>query len=51
MPVNKLDFEFHETQGIYREKLILNSDDNITMQAFPDVAIALNAMFPMHKIN
>ena len=38
-------------EGIYREKLILNSDDSITMQAFPDVAIALNDMFPMHKIN
>jgi Uma2 family endonuclease len=38
-------------EGIYREKFILNSDDSITMQAFPDVAIALNAMFPMHKIN
>ena len=38
-------------EGVYREKLILNSDDSITMQAFPDVAIALNDMFPMHKIN
>ena len=38
-------------ESIYREKLILNSDDSITMQAFPDVAIALDAMFPMHKIN
>jgi Uma2 family endonuclease len=38
-------------EGIYREKLILNSDDSITMQAFPDVAIALNDMFPMHRIN
>jgi Uma2 family endonuclease len=38
-------------EGTYREKLILNSDDSITMQAFPDVAIALNDMFPMHKIN
>jgi Uma2 family endonuclease len=38
-------------EGIYREKLILNSDDSNTMQAFPDVAITLNAMFPMHKIN
>ena len=34
-------------ESIYREKLILNSDDSITMQAFPDVAIALNAMFPV----
>ena len=38
-------------EGVYREQLILNSDDSIAMQAFPDVAIALNAMFPMHKIN
>ena len=38
-------------ESVYREKLILNSDDSITMQAFPDVAIALNDMFPMHKIN
>ena len=34
-------------ESTYREKLILNSDDSITMQAFPDVAIALNAMFPV----
>ena len=38
-------------EGIYREKLILNSDDSIALQAFPDVAIALNDMFPMHRIN
>jgi Uma2 family endonuclease len=34
-------------ESVYREKFILNSDDSITMQAFPDVAIALNAMFPV----
>ena len=38
-------------EGIYREKFILNSDDSIALQAFPDVAIALNDMFPMHRIN
>jgi Uma2 family endonuclease len=38
-------------ESIYRENLILNSDNSIAMQAFPDVAIALNDMFPMHRIN
>ena len=38
-------------EGIYREKFILNSDNSIALQAFPDVAIALNSMFPMHRIN
>ncbi len=33
--------------GSYREELILNSDDSLAMQAFPDVAIALDAMFPI----
>ena len=31
--------------GSYREELILNSNDTVTMQAFPDVAIALDALF------
>ena len=31
----------------YREELVLNSSDSIAMQAFPDVAIALDAMFPI----
>ncbi|TYQ28959.1 Uma2 family endonuclease [Pseudanabaena sp. UWO311] len=31
--------------GSYREELILNSDATATMQAFPDVAIALDALF------
>jgi Uma2 family endonuclease len=31
--------------GSYREELILSSDDTATMQAFPDVAIALDALF------
>jgi len=31
--------------GTYREELILNSTDSVTLQAFPDVAIALDAMF------
>ena len=34
-------------ESTYREQFILNSDDSITTQAFPDVAIALNAMFPI----
>ncbi|MCA6574827.1 MAG: Uma2 family endonuclease [Pseudanabaena sp.] len=31
--------------GSYREELILNSNDIATMQAFPDVAIALEGLF------
>ena len=34
-------------ESIYREELILNSSDSIAMHAFPDVAIALDAMFPI----
>jgi Uma2 family endonuclease len=34
-------------ENIYREELILNSSDSVAMQAFPDVAIALDAMFPI----
>ncbi len=34
-------------ESVYREELILNSSDSIAMQAFPDVAIALDAMFPI----
>jgi len=34
-------------ENTYREELILNSSDSIAMQAFPDVAIALDAMFPI----
>lgn len=33
--------------GSYREELILNSEDTATMIAFPDVAIALTALFPL----
>jgi Uma2 family endonuclease len=33
----------------YREELILSSDDSLAMQAFPDVAIALDAMFPIKQ--
>jgi len=33
--------------GSYREELILSSEDTATMQAFPDVAIALTALFPI----
>jgi Uma2 family endonuclease len=35
----------HPEDGSYREELILSSDDTATMQAFPDVAIALDALF------
>lgn len=34
-------------ENTYREELILNSINSITIQAFPDVAIALDAMFPI----
>ncbi len=34
-------------ENIYREELILSSNDSIAMQAFPNEAIALDAMFPM----
>jgi Uma2 family endonuclease len=37
-------------EGSYCEKLILNSNDSIAIQAFPDAAIALNAMFPIAKM-
>ncbi|CAN1210224.1 Putative restriction endonuclease domain-containing protein [Tumidithrix helvetica PCC 7403] len=33
--------------GIYREEFVLTRSDSIAMQAFPDVAIALDAMFPI----
>jgi Uma2 family endonuclease len=33
-------------EGIYREQIVLSSSDRISMQSFPDVAIALDAMFP-----
>jgi Uma2 family endonuclease len=37
--------------GVYREELMLNvyqcSNDRIALQAFPDVTIALDAMFPI----
>ncbi|MBD2179028.1 Uma2 family endonuclease [Pseudanabaena sp. FACHB-1998] len=36
-------------EGTYREELILNSIDSVTIQAFPDVAIALEAMFPIKQ--
>jgi Uma2 family endonuclease len=32
--------------GIYREQIVLTSSDRMAMQSFPDVAIALDAMFP-----
>jgi Uma2 family endonuclease len=32
--------------GIYREQIVLSSNDRIAMQSFPDVVIDLNAMFP-----
>ncbi len=35
--------------GTYREELILDSTVSITMLAFPDVEISLDAMFPMIK--
>jgi hypothetical protein len=31
----------------YREQLVLSSSDTVTLQAFPDIAIALDAMFPV----
>jgi len=34
-------------ENTYREELVLNSSDSIAMQAFPDVAITLDAMFPI----
>lgn len=34
-------------ENTYRDELILNNSDSIAMQAFPDVAIALDAMFPI----
>jgi len=33
-------------EGIYREQIVLSSSDRLAMQSFPDVAIALDAMFP-----
>jgi Uma2 family endonuclease len=35
--------------GSYCEEMILNSDDSLAMKAFPDVAIALDAMFPIKQ--
>ncbi len=32
--------------GIYREQIVLSSSDSIAMQSFPDITIALDAMFP-----
>ncbi|PZO37320.1 MAG: hypothetical protein DCF19_19275 [Pseudanabaena frigida] len=37
-------------EGTYREELILNSTDSVALQAFPNVAIALEAMFPIVQI-
>ena len=31
----------------YREQFVLSSSDTVTLQAFPDIAIALDAMFPV----
>jgi len=40
-------YVFHQPdEGIYREQIVLNSSDRLAMQSFPDVAIALDAMFP-----
>ncbi|NUN63625.1 Uma2 family endonuclease [Pseudanabaena biceps] len=36
-------------EGTYREELILNSTDTFNLQAFPDVAIALDALFPIKQ--
>jgi Uma2 family endonuclease len=35
--------------GTYREELTLSSNDSLAMQAFPDVAIALDALFPIQQ--
>ncbi|GBO55151.1 hypothetical protein APA_3201 [Pseudanabaena sp. lw0831] len=35
--------------GSYREELILSSNDSLAMQAFPDIAIALDALFPIQQ--
>jgi len=32
-------------------KIVCMGPHSIALQAFPDVAIALNSMFPMHRIN
>jgi hypothetical protein len=32
-------------------KIVCMNPHSIALQAFPDVAIALNAMFPVYKIN
>jgi len=31
----------------YREQFVLSSSDTVTLQAFPDIAIALDALFPV----
>ncbi|MFZ4728727.1 MAG: Uma2 family endonuclease [Pseudanabaena sp.] len=41
-------FRQPEDEG-YREELILSSDDSLDMQAFPEVAIALDALFPIKQ--
>jgi Uma2 family endonuclease len=47
----RLVYIFRQSEdGTYREELILNSTDSVTLQAFPDVAIALEAMFPIAQI-
>jgi Uma2 family endonuclease len=35
--------------GTYSEELTLSSNDSLAMQAFPDVAIALDALFPIQQ--
>lgn len=35
--------------GIYREQFVLNSSDRLTIQSFPDVAIALDLMLPKDR--
>ena len=43
-------YVFRQPQdGSYREEWIFNSDDSIAMQAFPDVTIALDAMFSIKQ--
>ena len=43
-------YVFRQPQdGIYREELIFSSSDSVAMQAFPDVAIALDALFPIQQ--
>ena len=42
-------FALQPEDGTYREQIVLSSSDSIAMQSFPDIAIALDSMFPMIK--